>query len=397
MQWASVSANDNDLDSAVTNAADRLTAQLGSEPHLIMVFIAGHHRAQFSSVPALMRRHFETATLFGCLCDNSIGEGREYEDQSTITLMGAVLPDVRLQPSHLDEGHFPPTYAERSLWDAALGITEAPECLLLLGAPLSIDNEDFLKGLDRQYPSAGKIGGLASGIAQQDTPCLLINDSIYSSGVAVLAMSGDIALDSIVAQGCRPIGDPMFANSTHENLLIELDGKIPREVLTDVYGKLNRHDRQLFTQALFLGIAMDTHREEFRPGDFLVRAILGLDPQSGALWINSPVAVNSVVQLHVRDAASAARDVEQSLQRYRSSPNSRNASGALLLSCTGRGTNLYEQPNHDTDAFLLSLGDIPLSGFFCDGEIGPVRGNTYLHTFTSVFGVFRSKQKRETH
>jgi small ligand-binding sensory domain FIST len=206
-------------------------------------------------------------------------------------------------------------------------------------------------------------------------------------------MSGDIAIDTVVAQGCHPIGDPMFANSTHENLMLELDGKIPREVLTEIYGKLNRHERQLFTQALFLGVAVDTQREEYKPGDFLVRAILGLDPQSGALWVNSPVPVNSVVQLHIRDATTAAQDVESLLQRYRASPNSRNATGALLLSCTARGTNLYDQANHDSNAFVQSLGDIPLAGCFCDGEIGPVRGSTYLHTFTSVFGVFRPKKK----
>jgi len=397
MQWASASANDSDFVDAVTSAADRLLRQLSGEPGLIIVFIAARHRERFASIPTLLRRHFDTATLFGCLCENSIGEGREYDDHSTITLMGAVLPGVQLQATHLDEKRFPPTYAERSLWDAALGITETPECMLLLGTPLSFDSEDFLKGLDRQYPAAAKIGGLASGIDQSNIPCLLINDGVYSSGLALLAFSGDIALDAIVAQGCRPIGDPMFANSTHENLLLELDGKIPREVLTDLYGKLNRHDRQLFTDALFLGIAMDTQREEFKPGDFLIRAILGLDPQSGALWVSSPVSVNSVVQLHVRDAASAAQDVEQSLQRYRSSPNSRSATGALLLSCVGRGTNLYEQPNHDSDAFALSLGDVPLAGFFCDGEIGPVRTSTHLHTFTSVFGVFRQKWKQETH
>src|SRR5690349_3467674 len=103
MQWVSISANDKDIDDAIANAADRLLAQLGGEPNLILIFVAASHRPQFSMLPPLLRRHFESATLFGCLCQNSIGEGREYEDQSTITLMGAVLPDVRLQASYLDE------------------------------------------------------------------------------------------------------------------------------------------------------------------------------------------------------------------------------------------------------------------------------------------------------
>jgi len=390
MQWVSVSANDSGINDAVANAADRLLTQLGSEPDLVLIFIAARHRIHFSALSPLLRRHFEGATLFGCLCQNSISEGIEHEDQSTITLMGAFLPDVRLHVVHLDEKQLPPTYAERSLWDATLGFEDTPDCMLLLGTPSTFENEGFLKGLDRHYPTSGKIGGLASGVDQSDTPCLLMNDTVYSSGIIMLALSGDIALDTIVAQGCRPIGDPMFANNTHENLVLELDGQVPREVLTELYGKLNREDRQLFTQALFLGLAIDT-QQEYKPGDFLVRAILGLDPQSGALWVNSPVPVNSVVQLHVRDAVSAAQDLDELLHRYQASSSSRDATGALLFSCTARGTNLYAQSNHDINAFIQALGEIPVAGCFCDGEIGPVRGTTYLHSFTSVFGVLRSK------
>lgn len=277
------------------------------------------------------------------------------------------------------------------MWNGALNLTDIPECMVLLGAPFTVDIETLLKGLDRHYPLTTKLGGLASGVEKPETPCLFLNEQAYDNGMIILSMCGDIAVDTLVAQGCRPVGDPMFANSTHENLLLEMDGKAPRDVLTELYGKLNRADRQLFTQSLFLGMAMEAQRGQYQAGDFLVRAILGLDPQSGALWVNSPVPTHSVVQLHVRDAASAKQDIEQLLQRYRTSPNSRSISGALLLSCTARDINLYHQSNHDSNAFTQALGDIPLGGCFCDGEIGPVRGLTYLHTFTSVFGIFRSK------
>lgn len=59
-----------------------------------------------------------------------------------------------------------------------------------------------------------------------------------------------------------------------------------------------------------------------------------------------------------------------------------------MFSCLGRGENLYEEPNFDSDLFRQYLGEIPLGGFFCNGEIGPIGGNTYLHGYTSVFGIF---------
>ncbi|MFT3752606.1 MAG: FIST C-terminal domain-containing protein [Paludibacter sp.] len=196
----------------------------------------------------------------------------------------------------------------------------------------------------------------------------------------------------IVAQGCRPIGEPMFATATHENLILELDGKPPREVLTELYHRIPRSDRQLFTEALFIGIAMQPQREQYQAGDFLIRTLLGLDPDSGALLINTQVTPHSVVQLHLRDAQTSTHDLELLLQHYRSTQHGGEPSGALLFSCLGRGAQFYGHSDHDCNALTQSLGELPLGGFFCNGEIGPVRGTTYLHGYTSVFGLFRSKR-----
>ena len=65
--------------------------------------------------------------------------------------------------------------------------------------------------------------------------------------------------------------------------------------------------------------------------------------------------------------------------------------GALLFSCLGRGQHMYKEKDHDSKAFHTLVGDVPLAGFFCNGEIGPVGGTTYVHGFTSCFGCFRAK------
>jgi small ligand-binding sensory domain FIST len=300
---------------------------------------------------------------------------------------------VQIRGVHLNQHTIPPTYAERNAWESSLQITgAAPDCLLLLADTFSFPSEDFLKGLDRNFPQTIKLGGLASGMEQAETACLLLNETVYQSGVVSLALSGNIKVDTIVAQGCRPIGEPMFANATHENLILELDGKVPRDVLTELYATLSRADRKLFTDALFIGIAMEKQRERYQAGDFLVRTILGLDPRSGALWVNSHVPTHSVVQLHLRDAQTSSYDLEQLLKRYRAAPESGQAACALLLSCLGRGAQLYGHPDHDSNAFKQYIGDVPLGGFFGNGEIGPVHGATHLHGYTSVFGIFRQKE-----
>lgn len=395
MQWAAVSAGERTLPEAVAQAADRLLEALdGAEPDLVLVFVSGHHRDHFSALPGLLRREFDNARLIGCLGAAVIGNGHESGDQPAVSLLGAHLPGVQLQATHLEAHTLPPVYAERSLWDHALKLgPQPPDCQLLLADPFSMDMDNVLKATDRLYPNCPRIGALAGGLEQPGTPLLLLDERVYASGALCLSMSGDITMDTIVAQGCRPIGEPMFANATHENLILQLDGKPPREVLTDLYQRIPRSDRKLFTDALFMGLAMET-RQQYDAGDFLIRTILGLDPDSGALLVNTQVPAHAVVQLHVRDARSSARDLEQQLHHHRLAQGEQSGAGVLLLSCVGRSAEFYGQPDHDCNVFRQCIGDLPIGGLFCNGEIGPVRGATYVHGYTSVFGIFKPKTPR---
>src|SRR5262249_29734662 len=130
-----------------------------------------------------------------------------------------------------------------------------------------------------------------------------------------------------------------------------------------------------------------------KTGDFLIRNILGIEPRSGALVIGEIPQVERTVQFHLRDAATSADDLRLTLKRYCEEHNEGDgqAAGALLFSCLGRGRHLYGRANHDSECFRQYLGEVPLGGFFCSGEIGPVGGTTFLHGYTSSFGIFREK------
>ena len=87
------------------------------------------------------------------------------------------------------------------------------------------------------------------------------------------------------------------------------------------------------------------------------------------------------MQFHLRDKSMSAEDLDLLLTRYRSEGKAESAGGALLFSCLGRGQYLYGCANPDTDLFRDKLGEIPLGGFFCNGEIGPVGGTTFRNNF----------------
>lgn len=394
MRWASAIDTDVSLVPAVERAAEKIFTDLGrQEPDLLIVFVSQEHAARFDAVAELLHREFENAYLFGCCGTAVIGGGREIEDQAAISLTGATLPGVKFRGLHLDAAQVPPLYAEARVWEDTLHLTANQQpSFLILADPFSFETETFVRGLDRVYPSAVKIGGLASGARQVGGTALYLGNRVYRSGAITLALTGDIEVDAVVAQGCRPIGDPMFVTGAHENLIREIDGHAPRDVLTDLFERVGPADRELFNQSLFLGLAMRRDASEYVPGDFLIRNILGMDPQSGALWVSAHVPNNSVVQFHLRDATTSAMDLERVLMSYRASQRFSPVGGALLFSCAGRGMELYGQTDHDSNAFRRLIADVPLGGFFCDGEIGPVQNTTYLHGYTSSFAVFRERK-----
>lgn len=393
MRWASAVDTDNSLNAAVERAAETVFLGLGrQEPDLLIVFVSADHSPRFDALAELLLREFDKAFLFGCCAGGVIGGGREIEDRSGLSLTGALLPGVRLRGTHLEAAQVPPVFAEARIWEDTLRMTANQQpAFLVLADPYSFETETFVKGLDRAYPRSPKIGGLASGARQVGGSALYLGNQVYHSGCVTLALTGNIEIDTVVAQGCRPIGEPMFVTMSHENLVRELDGRSPREALAELFERLPAGDRELFGQSLFMGLALRPDANQYLPGDFLIRNILGMDPQSGALWVNANVPANSVVQFHLRDAATSAHDLERTLTSYRAARPISLDTGALLFSCSGRGVGLYGQPDHDSNTFRRLVGDVPIGGCFCNGEIGPIHNATYLHGYTSAFAVFKER------
>jgi small ligand-binding sensory domain FIST len=393
MKWVSAVSEDELLEDAVRQAGGDLRRQLGARaPDLTVVFASRDHEAGFERLPQLLAEHIGGGMVIGCSAGGVIGGGKEVEHRAGLSLTGALLPNVTLTPFSLKPELLPESDAEDESWEELLGIPRhtQPE-FLLFPDPFTFDAERLVGDLDRIYPGSCKVGGLASGGRGPGGNALFVGNELHRDGIVGLALSGDIAVDTIVAQGCRPIGEPMFATRCVENLLLELDGRPARDVLHRLHTSLDAHDRELLRQSPLIGIVMKENQDSYSRGDFLIRNLLGVDPESGALAIGTALREHQVVQFHLRDARTSAEDLEELLKRFEERPDRGQTEGALLFSCLGRGLHLYGEPDHDTQAFRRHLGPIPLGGFFCNGEIGPVHGTTFLHGFTSSFGLFRTK------
>jgi small ligand-binding sensory domain FIST len=395
MKWASAVSEASSLKDAVAECAAAIEAEfVAPGADLVVVFASPHYAAEFDAVPELVSQHLGDGLLIGCSGGGVIGAGREVEHRPGLAIAVAHLPGVELGPFHIDNGSLPDADSPPDAWEELVGTRAEDEPqFILLADPFSIAAESLLMGLDYAFPKSVKIGGLASGAQQPGGNALYLAGEVFRSGVVGVSLHGAIAVDTVVAQGCRPIGSPMRITKCADNLLEEVDGRSAITVMQELYERASDSDRALMSSSLFLGVVMDELKEDYKTGDFLIRNLLGVQRETGGLYIGAMLREHQTVQFHLRDADTSAQELDALLTEYAANNPIYEETGALLFQCLGRGSYLYGRPDHDTDMFREKVSAMPLTGFFCNGEIGPVGDTTYIHGYTSSFGIFRPKRR----
>lgn len=408
MQWVNALSTRASLEAAVAEVVERATAGLQGEANLGLVFISAAFASEYTRLMPLLQERLQVPVLIGCSGGGVVGmnsnqEAQEVEGEPGLSLHLAHLPGVNVRAFHIFAESMPDLDSPPDAWVELIGVSpqEQPQ-FILLADPFSSRANDLIEGLDYAYPGSVKVGGLASGTPRIGTG-LFCDYQLYREGTIGVALSGNIVMETIVAQGCRPIGQPYRVSRGDRNIVLGIEeensagvgggasARTPLEVLRDLIQSLSEEDRLLAQHSLFVGVARDEFKQTLQQGDFLIRNLLGVEPSAGALAIGDRVRAGQRIQFHLRDANTSAEDLELLLLRYQQQATATTASGALMFSCMGRGEGLYGSPNFDSHLFQRYLSNIPLAGFFCNGEIGPVGGSTFLHGYTSVFGICRQR------
>jgi small ligand-binding sensory domain FIST len=393
MKWCSVLSQQPDFGEALDEVEAELCAQLdGAHPDLLVLFVSPHHLPYAALAPDRLIDRFGPRVTIGSSAGGVIGASREIEGAPALSVTAAVLPDVALRPFRVAPNELARFVAAPDEWVRELGCETIHEPgFLLLADPFSCDADEFIGSLDLAFPGSPKVGGLASGGVSAGQNRLFLDDAVHARGAIGVAMWGDLVMDTAVAQGCRPVGEPLVITRCQRNLIYELNGRGAVRELEATLASVSSRELELFRKSPHLGICIDKSITRPHLGDFLVRNLIGLDSAAGVIGVGALIEEQQVVQFHVRDAQTSAEDLHEVLSRYRREVQGPEPEGALLFSCLGRGVNLYGVPDHDTEVFRRAVAKVPVGGFFCNGEIGPIHAKTFLHGYSSAFGIFRPR------
>ncbi len=360
---------------AVAEVVGEVADRIGPGPDLAVVFVSGPLIAAVDDILAVVRAALRPATLLAVSSAGVVGNWQEIDRGGAISLWaghtGAVTP-LRLQ-------------ALPGTPPVLVGLEEVPPAgstLLLLADPFSMPVDAVF---DAVGPHVAVVGGLASAARAPGGNVLVLDDERHSDGGVAVVIPPGVA-EPLVSQGCRPIGEPWVVTRCDGQRLFELAGRPASERLRELIDSLSPGDRALAGHGLHLGVVARERADDFRRGDFLIRGVMGLERESGAVVVGDRLELGQVVQFQVRDAGSARDDLSAALvDRQQDS----SIDATLLFTCTGRGPHMFGDGPNDASLIAELTSDAPMAGMFCAGEIGPVGPRNAMHGFTATMCTFR--------
>jgi small ligand-binding sensory domain FIST len=388
MPFAAALSTAPETAAALDQACAEVRAGWSGPADLALAFFSAHHAGAADVLARTLAERLEARALIGCVAEAVIGNGREVEGGPALSLwLARWAGAVAIEPFHLEVERTSEGASLLGWPDGLVGANAARSAVLLLGDPFTFPADLFLRQMNENNPGLRVMGGMASGVRGPGQCRLLLGGEARNHGAAGVLLQGPLGLRPIVSQGCRPVGRHLVVTRAEDNVILELGGKTPLAQLQELWEALGPEERRLFQEGLHIGRVINEYRGDFQRGDFLVRNVIGVDRDSGALAVTDRVRVGQTVQFHVRDAATADEDLHALLQLDLSA-HEKKPGGALLFSCNGRGSRLFEAADHDASAVRAEAGPIPLAGFFAQGELGPVGDQNFIHGFTASVALF---------
>jgi len=372
--------------------AENLRWQLkGGRPALGLVFMAPKFFSHAKHILEILRVHAQVPLLVGCSSQGLIVGEQEVEQNAGLALALYTMPGAMLQAFHFTQEQVEEANGP-GYWRLETSIEpNQTNGWLVFIDPFHLDSETWLRTWNEAYAPLPVLGGLASGDFTEQRTQVYLNGEVFEEGGVAISVGGDVKLAAVTSQGCTPIGETWTLTKVDQNIIHEIGNRPAYQVLAETFNELPPEVQKTARGNLFIGLVVNEYLDEFHRGDFLIRNLLGADPQSGTIAVGALPRAGQTVQFQRRSATAATEDMNELLSRARNEIGNAIIYGGCLCCCNGRGQGMFGKPNHDAQMVQQRLGPLGLSGFFCNGEIGPIGQKNFLHGYTASLALFVKK------
>jgi len=249
----------------------------------------------------------------------------------------------------------------------------------------------FFTGLSESVPDVPVVGGGASEDGSLGETFQLCGDAVSNDAVCGALLSGHFHHTIGITQSCQPIGPVHTITKSHQNLLLELDGRPAFEVFAEALPQPLLEDLRRAAAFVFAGLPVDTEGQHIAQGEYVVRNIVGVDPRQGIVAIGDEVRQGQKMVFTLRDGSRSRDDLQATLATQAYAWATQRPGFGLYFNCASRGRGLYGFPDLDTSYIKQYLEDVPIIGFLTGCEIGPIQQRSLLHLYSGVLVLVGEK------
>jgi small ligand-binding sensory domain FIST len=345
---------------------------VGADYRLGFLYVSDPLAADLKDISIFLRQTTGVPHWVGTVGFGVCGTGTEYFDEPAMAVMLAPIPEESFRVfSGVTADLAPLTEAHGGWLDRPV-----PPLTVVHGDPR---NEHLPELIEKMSDLTS--GFLVGGLSASNNGFPQLADGVEEGGLSGVMLSLDaVPVQSGLTQGCSPIGPVHTVTSAHQNVLIEIENRPALDVFKEDIGDVLARDLRRVAGYIFAGLPVtgsDT-------GDYMVRNLVGIDPDAGALAIGETVAPGDRILFCRRDHDTAVEDMRRMLGGLKRRVGKGPVLGGLYFSCCGRGPNQFGPDGAELQIVRDELGDFPLVGFFANGEIS----NNRLYGYTGVLTLF---------
>lgn len=354
-------------------AANACLVQIGTIPpeaNLGFLYVTDHLASDLPNILTFLKEQTDIIDWVGSVGVGICATSQEYNDQPALCIMIADFPtdSFRVFPAiktDIDE------FAEHRVWceksDAHFGVVH--------GDPRNPKTPTFIAELAETINDGYLVGGLSSSRGTN----FQIAGGLTEGGLSGVVFSSKVPVATAHTQGCSPLGQKHQITECRNNIAIRIDDRPALDVFNEEVGEILARDMSRAAGYIFAGFPIkgsDT-------GDYVVRNLMGVDAHNKLLAVGGYLNPGDTIMFCRRDINTAYEDLLRMLRDIKSRLNGR-PKGGVYYSCLGRGVHMFGEDSAELRTIRQELGDIPLVGFFANGEISHNR----LYGFTGVLTLF---------
>jgi small ligand-binding sensory domain FIST len=370
---------------AAREAVERSVSQLdGARPDWCVAFATSGYASELDAMLETLSQAAGTPYVVGCSAAGVVAEGREIEGGPALGVLTVASDTIRATPFLFHDDGDQGLTAGIRLGQRLMGSRGTSDLVLVWPDPYRVRPDRLLQGMDATLGKIPVAGGAASANGLDPTTLQFSGSDSSPSAVSGIRLGGEFQHRVAISQGCRPLCEPMRVTRSHDNLILEIDGRPATDAVRDRVPIDLFDDLECALETLFIGLLPDAPEVPVLPGEYLVRSILAADPDTGVLAIAGTVEEGEYVLFAMREPHSARGDLVRSLSQVSSERSGLDYRFGFYFNCLARGKALYREEGVDAALLSRMLPGVPLLGFFCNAEIAPLRGVNQLFTYTGV-------------